>query len=547
MKTMRRYWETHNGEVSPLLYIHDYLRSQDHPSSQFLEASDYKFLAEKVGLPEVAVRGIISYYADLHQPHRELRVCQGTSCILAGAKDLQANLEEQHSCKGVYCLGYCDRSPAVLDSQERIFCGVATQNLEKISLTESQKSLSVSCLAPQPIITRRITEDYADLAKARSVGVYSTFLKALDGSPENVLSSLEKSGLRGRGGAGFPTGKKWRSCAEAEGKPRYVVTNGDEGDPGSFIDRVLMEKDPHGVLEGILLCGYAVGASQGIVFIRSEYPQAIATMRQAIDDARNAGIFGAANFPFEISVFVGMGSYVCGEETAMLNTIEGLRGEVQIRPPYPTVEGLYGKPTVVNNVETLVNVAAILDMGAAAYANLGTTASAGTKAMCLNYGFARSGIVEVEFGMTLRELMAAAGGSADGQPLEAILLGGPMGSLLTPEQWDLPICYGAMSAQGIQLGHGGLVALPQGTDYRALLEHWLEFMVDESCGKCVPCRLGSHKALNLVRDRLHQKDSRSQLERLFNVMEQGSLCAFGQSMPVPMRQMIEHFGDRIFS
>jgi NADH:ubiquinone oxidoreductase subunit F (NADH-binding) len=302
-----------------------------------------------------------------------------------------------------------------------------------------------------------------------------------------------------------------------------------------------------GVIEGMLLCGYAVGASQGIVFIRSEYPKAIARMREAIAEARAAGIFGFQDtFPFEISIFPGMGSYVCGEETAMLNAIEGLRGEVQIRPPYPTQEGLYGKPTVVNNVETLVNIAAILEKGAEAYAALGTESSSGTKAMCLNHGFARPGIVEVEFGTTLRELIEEAGGSANGKPLEAIILGGPMGSLLLPEQWDVPICYGTMAERGIQLGHGGIVALPEGTDYRTLLEHWLKFMMDESCGKCVPCRLGSQKAWNLARNQIDRPQCRSQLERLFEVMEQGSLCAFGQYMPEPMRQMIEHFGDRIF-
>ena len=219
---------------------------------------------------------------------------------------------------------------------------------------------------------------------------------------------------------------------------------------------------------------------------------------------------------------------------------------MQIRPPYPTEEGLYGKPTVVNNVETLVNIAAILEKGAQAYAALGTKHSSGTKAMCLNHGFARPGIVEVEFGTTLRELIEEAGGGANGQPLEAVILGGPMGSLLLPEQWEVPICYGTMAERGIQLGHGGIVALPEGTDYRALLEHWLKFMMDESCGKCVPCSLGSQKAWNLVNNQINRSECRSQLERLFEVIEQGSLCAFGQYIPGPMRQMIEHFGERIF-
>lgn len=545
MKTLRRYWETHKGETSPLLQIRDYLRSRKTP----LETSDIKALAEQVKLPEATVRGALSYYADLQDNQGSMRVCQGTSCMLAGAGKLYDNLQKHSKCQVAYCLGYCDRSPAVLDTQSQLLFGKRAKALvdEGLAATVELSQLDVRCLAPEPMVTRRAGDDYSQLEKARAAGAYSAWFKALEGSPEDILSTLERSGERGRGGAGFPTGQKWRSCAEAQGKLRYVIANGDEGDPGSFIDRVLMENDPHGVIEGMLLCGYAVGASQGIVFIRSEYPQAIARMSEAIAQARAAGILGSeGTFPMEISIFPGMGSYVCGEETAMLNAIEGLRGEVQIRPPYPTQEGLYGQPTVVNNVETLVNIAPILEKGAEAYSALGTEYSFGTKAMCLNHGFARPGIVEVEFGTTLRELIAEAGGSADGKPLEAVILGGPMGSLLLPEHWDVPICYKTMAERGIHLGHGGLVALPEGTDYRALLEHWLKFMMDESCGKCVPCRLGSQKAWHLVRNQIERSECRAQLERLFEVMEQGSLCAFGQYMPEPMRQMIEHFGDRIF-
>ena len=377
MKTLRRYWETHNGETSPLLQIHDYLRFKE----TVLEASDIKALAQQVKLPEATVRGAISYYADLQDNKGAMRVCQGTSCMLAGAGKLYESLEKHSKCQVAYCLGYCDRSPAVLDAQEQLLFDQQSWMLadEKLEVTGEPPQLSVRCLAPEPIVTRRAGDDYSQLAKARAAGVYSAWFKALEGSPEEILSTLERSGERGRGGAGFPTGKKWRSCAEAKGETRYVVANGDEGDPGSFIDRVLMENDPHGVIEGMLLCAYAVGASQGIIFIRSEYPQAITKMREAIAQAYAAGILGAeATFPFEISIFPGMGSYVCGEETAMLNAIEGLRGEVQIRPPYPTQEGLYGQPTVVNNVETLVNIAPILEKGAEAYAALGTEYSSWT-------------------------------------------------------------------------------------------------------------------------------------------------------------------------
>jgi len=377
--------------------------------------------------------------------------------------------------------------------------------------------------------------------------VYSSFFRCLKEPPIKIIETIEQAGERGRGGAGFSTGKKWRSCAESKADKRYVIANGDEGDPGSFIDRVLLENDPHGVIEGILICAYAVGATQAIIFIRSEYPKAIQRMQSAIGELYNAGILGPDTaYPLDISIFPGMSSYVCGEETAMLNAIEGLRGEVRIRPPYPAQAGLFGKPTVVNNVETLVNVAAIVAGGAQAYATLGTEASAGTKAMCLDHGFAQPGIVEVEFGTTIRELIDSAGGAANGEPLEAVILGGPMGSLLLPDQWDVEICYGAMAKSGIQLGHGGLVALQTGTNYRKLLEQWLKFMIDESCGKCAPCRLGPKQAWIALKDDKITGDRKDIIIKLLGVIERSSLCAFGQYMPSPMCKLIEVFGDRIF-
>lgn len=541
MKTLRRYWETHKGETSPLLKIHDRLRSQGGS----WDVAEIKNLAEEVGLPEATVRSVISYYADLHGEQPQVRVCRGTSCLLAGASQLKNSLATQYTCQDVYCLGYCDRSPAFLNPQQEIIFGKKAQGIKADS-----QPLSIRCLAPEPIVTRRLSQDNSSLAKAKAAGVYSALEKALASSPKEIISIVERSEERGRGGAGFSTGKKWHACAQATGTKRYVIANGDEGDPGSFIDRLLMENDPHGIIEGMILCAYAIGADEGIIFIRSEYPQAMTKMRSAIEEARQAGFLGEnildRDFNLEISVFPAMGSYVCGEETAMFNAIEGLRGEVQIRPPYPTEKGLYGQPTVVNNVETLVNIPFIVERGAEAYAQLGTPASSGTKAICLNHGFARPGILEVEFGTSLQEVIDEAGGSFDGQPLEAVILGGPMGSVLVPSQWDVPICYEAMKQRGIELGHGGLVALPQGTDFHALLEHWLEFMKDESCGKCIPCRLGSEKASHLVKNSQINPYCKTELERLLEVMEQASLCAFGQYMPSPMKQIIEHFGERIF-
>jgi NADH:ubiquinone oxidoreductase subunit F (NADH-binding) len=302
-----------------------------------------------------------------------------------------------------------------------------------------------------------------------------------------------------------------------------------------------MEDDPHCILEGMAICGHAVGAQEGIVYIRSEYPRAIERMKGAVEAASAAGLLE----DFKPSIVPGMGSYVCGEETAMLNAIEGLRGEVRLRPPYPVVEGLFGKPTVVDNVETLVNVPWILEHGAAEYAAFGTKASPGTKAICLNHGFAHPGILEIEFGRSLREVIERdAGGATRGKKFEAVLIGGPMGSVALPGEWDVPICYQAMAKRSLSLGHGGLVAVPEGTDMKALFLHWIEFMAEESCGKCVPCRLGSQRALELAQS-ARAAQSLLELERLFSVMAQGSLCAFGQQMPGPMSQLLRNFGDRI--
>jgi NADH:ubiquinone oxidoreductase subunit F (NADH-binding) len=493
------------------------------------------------GGQDVAERAARSFFADGEAD--AVRICRGTSCALAGPATAEG------PSRGAYCLGFCDRSPALLHPDGRIALGPDARNGSRG--TEAPPPPEVRCLAPEAIITRRLGgADFAQLAAARDDGAYAALEAALRAAPNEVIDVLERSGERGRGGAGYATAAKWRACAEARGEHKAVVANGDEGDPGSFVDRVLLEEDPHAILEGMLLCGYAVGASTGIVFVRSEYPRAAMRMEAAVREAREAGLLGSSvlgsDFAFDVEVFRGMGSYVCGEETALLETLEGRRGEVRLRPPYPTSEGLYGQPTVVNNVETFVNVPAILVRGAEAYAALGTRACSGTKALCLNGGFARPGIVEVEFGISLRDVITDAGGGAGGRRLEAVLVGGPMGSLVLPADWDAPICYDAMSERGIQLGHGGIVALPEGTDFRFLLEHWLTFMRDESCGKCAPCSLGSAQALKLVRDG-PEPASRTSLTDLLGLMEQTSLCAFGQLMPAPMRQMLDHFGDRIFA
>jgi NADH:ubiquinone oxidoreductase subunit F (NADH-binding) len=422
----------------------------------------------------------------------------------------------------VYCLGQCDRAPAV--------------RVDGFIRTPDEGRTSIRSLTDTPIVTVRLGNAACPtLALAQAAGVFEALADALDAPGAVVLEAVEASNLRGRGGAGFPAGRKWRTAADTQAAHRVVVVNGDEGDPGSFIDRLLLQDDPFGVIEGLLLAGYAIGADRGILYVRNEYPEAVQVLNAAVDEAREAGFIGdrilGTGFCFEIEVITGKGSYVCGEETALINAIEHRRGEVRLRPPYPAVAGLDGYPTVVNNVETLINVPWIVRHGAAAYRALGTPESAGTLALCFDAGFAHPGVVEVAFGTDLKALIeVAAGGGVDG-PLEAVVIGGPMGTILGPDAWSVPVCYAAMDALDIRLGHGGLVAVPAGTDWQQMLRHWLTFMVQESCGRCSPCALGSQAALGAVR-------SPEALESLLKLMETASLCAFGRSMPAPLRQIV---------
>jgi NADH:ubiquinone oxidoreductase subunit F (NADH-binding) len=495
-----------------------------------------------------AARGVESFYADLHADPGAVRVCRGTSCWLAGGEAVWAEQARSAPCRGAYCLGWCDRSPALLRPGGGIATGANAMTPAGVDPDGARPD--VRCLAPEPVATARIGRgSFADLDAARRDGAYTALARALARSPEAVVAEVERSGQRGRGGAAFPTAAKWRACAATPAPARVAIANGDEGDPGSFVDRVLMEDDPHAVLEGLLLCAYAIGAARGIVFIRSEYPRAQQRMSRAIEQARAAGLAGprilGSGFDCELEVVSGHGSYVCGEETALIHAIEGRRGEVGLRPPYPSERGLHGLPTVVQNVETLAGIPAIVARGGAWYAKLGTRACSGTIALCLNAGFARPGIVEVEFGTALSAVVEHAGGAAGGASLDAVLLGGPMGSVVLPDELDAPVCYDALAARGLRLGHGGLVALPRGADLRGLLLHWLAFMRDESCGRCVPCRLGSERAFELLAEQPGAAP-RDALLRLFDVMEQASLCAFGQLVPGPMRELATRFAARVF-
>jgi len=375
--------------------------------------------------------------------------------------------------------------------------------------------------------------------------------RALAMTPEAIVAEVIDSGLRGRGGAAFPTGIKWQTAARAEGEPKYIVCNADEGDSGSFADRLLMESDPYALIEGMTIAGLAVGASQGYVYLRSEYPHAVAALEAAIATARaarrlGAGILGSGK-AFDVEVRIGAGAYICGEETALLESLEGKRGVVRAKPPLPAIAGLFGRPTVVNNVVTLATVPLILARGAAYHGEFGIGRSRGTLTVQLAGNIRRGGLIEVPFGITLRELLHAyGGGTASGRPIRAVQVGGPLGAYVPESQWDLPMDYEEYARHGAMLGHGGVVVHDDTVDMARLARFAMEFCALESCGKCTPCRIGSVRGVEII-DRIIAGEDRSQqvalLRDLADTMVNGSLCAMGGMTPSPVLSALDHYPE----
>ena len=385
----------------------------------------------------------------------------------------------------------------------------------------------------------------------RATGGLRGLRRALTMTADDVVGDVLASGLRGRGGAGFPAGIKWRTVLEAPGPDKYVCCNADEGDSGTFADRMLMEGDPFTLLEGMAIAGIALGASEGLIYVRSEYPAAIATLRTALDIARVDGWLGAdvlgTGLAFDVRITEGAGSYVCGEETAMLESLEGKRGMVRAKPPIPALHGLFGKPTLVHNVLTLSAVPQILADGPAAYQALGIDRSRGTSVFQLAGNVARGGIVELGFGVSLRELVEDfGGGTRSGRPLRAVQVGGPLGAYFPAAALDVPMDYEALAAAGGLLGHGGVVVFDDTVDMAAQARFAMEFCAVESCGKCTPCRIGSTRGVEVI-DRITAGVDRERnlelLEDLCQTMTDGSLCAMGGLTPLPVRSALHHFGE----
>jgi len=380
---------------------------------------------------------------------------------------------------------------------------------------------------------------------------FNALQKAFADGPDAVLDAVTASGLRGRGGAGFPTGIKWRTVADTEAEQKYIACNADEGDSGTFSDRILMEGDPLGLIESMAVAGFAVGASKGYIYLRSEYPLTHLILSRALDVARDGGWLGAniqdSGFDFDIELHLGAGSYVCGEETAMLESLEGKKGIVRYKPPLPAHEGLFGKPTVVNNVVTLASVSNIMNLGGERYAGMGVNRSKGTLAFQLAGNIKRGGLVEKSFGITLRELIEDwGGGTASGRPVRAVQVGGPLGAYLPAEQLDITLDYEAFVEIGAMIGHGGIVVFDDTVDMAQQARFAMEFCAIESCGKCTPCRIGSTRGVEVI-DRMIAGENREEnydlLVELCDTMEDASLCAMGGMTPYPVRSVLNHFAE----
>ena len=510
-------------------------------------------------------------------------VCAGTACTFAGSMAVHDAFVEEVAAAGladkvevtiVGCHGLCSQSPVVVCSDDVFYGHVRPEDVATVVAEHLTGGTPVEKLMYRDPASGAVVRDWHEIGfykaqtrialrnvgiinperldEALARGAYEAARTALTTmTPEEVIATVSASGIRGRGGAGFPTGTKWKFARESPGDEKYIICNGDEGDPGAFMDASIMDGDPHSVLEGLLIGGYAIGARQGYIYVRAEYPLAVRRLRLAIAAAEERGLLGddlfGSGFSFRLQIKEGAGAFVCGEETALIASIEGKRGMPRTRPPYPAVSGLWGKPTNINNVETLASIPWIIAHGAEAYAALGCETSRGTKAFSLAGKVVNGGLAEVPMGSTLRYLIFEVGGGVkDGRAFKAVQLGGPSGGCLPASLLDTTIDYESLAATGAIVGSGGMVVVDDQTCMVDLARFFLEFTQKESCGKCVPCRLGTKRMLEIL-DRIRAGDGREgdieTLEELSHYIIDGTLCALGGTAPNPVLTTIKYFRD----
>ena len=517
-------------------------------------------------------------------PHLQILTCGGTGCQASGGERLFQRLGEEVTKRGLTeqvdvvctgCFGFCEKGPIVKIIPDNTFYTqvreedvddiinhhiVGGQRVDRLLYTDPETGKHISdskhmnFYRKQKRVALRncgfIDPENIDEYIARD-GYMALAGSLLDRTPEEVIDIIERSGLRGRGGGGFPTGRKWRLTARAQADEKYVVCNADEGDPGAFMDRSIMEGDPNSIIEAMTLCGYAIGATHGLIYIRAEYPLAIHRLQVAIGQATDLGLLGndifGTGFSFNISLRYGAGAFICGEETALIHSMEGHRGEPTLKPPYPAEAGYLGKPTNVNNVETFANVPVIMQRGAEWFASIGTEKSKGTKVFALAGKINNVGLIEVPMGTTLREVIYDIGGGIkDGRRFKAVQTGGPSGGCLTEKHLDLPIDFDSLLAAGSMMGSGGMIVMDEDNCMVSVAQFYLEFTVGESCGKCVPCRIGNKRMLEI----LHRitngdgtMDDLTMLKDMGTTIKDTALCGLGQTSPNPVLSTLDNFYD----
>ena len=518
-------------------------KKEGTPADDNLRALAWEYL-----MGNAVTYGAVSFYDFLNKENKgkKVYVCNGSACLVAGTqdavKDNLANHFSEDEIGHMCCLGRCHENSA-FNVKSFNYSGDSINKLESIlkDNIEGREKYSVASNVKNPVLTG---------VPMNAESFKTLFDKAQKMGFDKVLDEIKAANIRGRGGAGFPMGFKWDSCKNTEGEQKFIVCNADEGDPGAYSDRYLLEEQPYSVLFGIMIGGFVIGANRGVIYLRAEYPEAINITQNAIDEltkiGMNGGLIGGTSLDFTFKIIEGAGAYICGEETALLSSIEGQRPEVRVRPPYPTQEGLFGKPTVVNNVETLAAVPWILENGGNVYAKLGTAKSTGTKLVCLDSYFNKPGMYEIEMGTPLKEVIDSFGGGFK-SPLKALHIGGPLGGIVPVQKInELTIDFESFQQGGFLLGHASIVSIPQDFPMLKYIEHLFEFTAAESCGKCFPCSIGSVRGQEMfTRAQSGEPINLELLNDLLETMELGSLCALGGGLPLGVKNALQYFKEEL--
>lgn len=521
----------------------------------WVSAGALNYVCERLLVPPAEAYGVAGFYALLsleERPARVAHVCDDVACRTMGGAGILAGLEGRPDAHPSPCLGQCDQAPAVFfqraGEEDAVLVGATHDRVVEVLAGGSVEEIAP--IAPQlgdpslRLLKRIGAVDPTSLEDYRDTGGYQALARAVEMGPDRVIAEIKASDLRGRGGAAFPMGIKWEAVARSPAMPHYLICNADESEPGTFKDRAIMEGDPFAVIESMTIAGLTVGAERGYLYIRAEYPLAQSRLQNAIDRARVEGLLGAdvagSGRPFEIEIRRGGGAYICGEETALMESIEGKRGEPRNKPPFPTQVGLFGRPTVINNVETLINVPDIVLEGGAAFAEIGTGESTGPKLFCLAGAVARPGLYEVEFGRTLGELIDLAGGVTGSGRIGAVMLGGAAGVFVGEDHLDMPLTFEDARARQATLGSGVILVFDDRTDFPDISRRIARFFRDESCGQCVPCRVGTVRQEELLA-RHHGGEPLDEdlFEEVARVMMDASICGLGHTASTAIRSVID--------